>query len=232
MLLAKVLAHAAILVKSKVFGLGNLANKMAGLLLCAITALIVCKEWSIAEWTQPAKPFLVLALVSIFLFKVTVSRKALIAVAGQIGMNPILHATLVAPLVPAAADLGVQPTSIVVAFTSGWALSGASSPFTATTLLIGSYAGIRATRVGLVWNGAYTIICSVAFYLWVVAFAWSALTLFRLGVMILFRRGLHGHTEPADAVYDDLYGHARFDRACTDRGAASDEITGVERHVL
>lgn len=95
----------------------------------------------------------------------------IIPLAGQIGMNPILAVTLIAPLIPAASSLGVQPTALVVAITSGWALSGASSPFTATTLLIGSFAGISAARVGLVWNGAYTLICGIVLSFWVVAYA-------------------------------------------------------------
>lgn len=95
----------------------------------------------------------------------------IIPLAGQIGMNPILAVTLIAPLVPSATDLGVQPTAIAVAIMAGWALSGASSPFTATTLLIGSFAGISATRVGLVWNGAYTLICGLVLSIWVAAFA-------------------------------------------------------------
>jgi len=96
----------------------------------------------------------------------------IIPLAGQIGMNPILAVTLIAPLIPAATDLGVQPTALVVAITAGWALSGASSPFTATTLLIGSFAGISATRVGLMWNGVYTLICGFVLSIWVVAFAY------------------------------------------------------------
>jgi len=96
----------------------------------------------------------------------------IIPLAGQIGMNPILAVTLIAPLIPAAGDLGVQPTALVVAITAGWALSGASSPFTATTLLIGSFSGISATRVGLVWNGAYTLICGFVLSAWVIAFAY------------------------------------------------------------
>jgi hypothetical protein len=103
---------------------------------------------------------------------ILVSLVWIIPLAGQIGMNPILAVTLIAPLIPAAADLGVQPTALVVAITAGWALSGASSPFTATTLLIGSFGGISATRVGLVWNGAYTLICGVVLSIWVIAFAY------------------------------------------------------------
>ena len=95
----------------------------------------------------------------------------LIPLAGQVGMNPILVVTLIAPLIPGAESLGVSPTAIVVALTAGWALSGASSPFTATTLLIGSFAGISALRVGLAWNGVYTVLCATVLSLWVVIHA-------------------------------------------------------------
>lgn len=95
----------------------------------------------------------------------------LIPLAGQIGMNPILAVTLIAPLIPDAASLGVEPTAVVVALTAGWALSGATSPFTATTLLIGSFGGISALRVGLVWNRAYALVCGAALSLWVVLYA-------------------------------------------------------------
>ncbi|MFZ5963703.1 hypothetical protein ACOXXX_12175 [Thalassococcus sp. BH17M4-6] len=96
----------------------------------------------------------------------------IIPLAGQIGMNPILAVTLIAPLIPAASELGVTPTALIVAITSGWALSGASSPFTATTLLIGSFGGLSATRVGLVWNGVYTVLCATVLSAWVLLYAY------------------------------------------------------------
>jgi hypothetical protein len=95
----------------------------------------------------------------------------LIPLAGQLGMNPILAVTLIAPLIPGADSLGVAPSAVVVALASGWALSGASSPFTATTLLIGSFAGIGALRVGWVWNGIYTLSCALALSVWVALYA-------------------------------------------------------------
>jgi hypothetical protein len=95
----------------------------------------------------------------------------IIPLAGQLGMNPILAVTLLAPLIPGAESLGVTPTAIVVALASGWALSGASSPFTATTLLIGSFGGISALRVGWVWNGVYTLLCGITLSLWVLVYA-------------------------------------------------------------
>ncbi|MCF3931978.1 hypothetical protein L1787_00945 [Acuticoccus sp. M5D2P5] len=97
-----------------------------------------------------------------------------IPLAGQFGMNPILAVSLMAPLLPSATELGISPTAILVAITSGWALGGASSPFTATTLLVGSFAGKSATHVGLRWNGAYTLICAVALSIWVAIYSFIA----------------------------------------------------------
>ncbi|MEL6279127.1 MAG: hypothetical protein AAFR28_09645 [Pseudomonadota bacterium] len=90
-----------------------------------------------------------------------------IPLTGQIGMNPILSVSLIGPLLPAAADMGVAPADIILAITAGWALSGASSPYTATTLLIGSMGGVSAEHVGRTWNGAYTLVCGVALSGWV-----------------------------------------------------------------
>ena len=63
-------------------------------------------------------------------------------------MNPILSVSLLAPLIPSAGSMGISPNSIVVALTAGWALAGASSPFTATTLLVGRLGHTTALRVG------------------------------------------------------------------------------------
>lgn len=99
----------------------------------------------------------------------------IVPAAGQIGMNPILCVTLLAPLIPSAAQLGVNPTAIVVALTGGWALSGITSPFTATTLLIGSFAGVSAFEVGTRWNGLYFLVSAVLMTAWVIAFGvWTA----------------------------------------------------------
>jgi hypothetical protein len=95
----------------------------------------------------------------------------IIPLAGQLGMNPILTVTLLAPLIPEAADLGVTPNAIIVAITSGWALTGVTSPFTATTLLIGSFGRVSARHVGLRWNGAYALVTAVILSGWVALYA-------------------------------------------------------------
>ncbi|MBP0615479.1 hypothetical protein J6595_07800 [Jiella sp. KSK16Y-1] len=76
---------------------------------------------------------------------------------GQFGMNPILSVSMLAPLLPAPASLGISPNLFVAAITAGWALAGATSPFTATTLLVGRLGHTNALTVGLVWNRAFTL---------------------------------------------------------------------------
>lgn len=93
----------------------------------------------------------------------------LIPLTGQLGMNPILSVALMAPILPEAIAMGLEPSDIIVALTAGWALSGASSPFTASVLLIAAMGGVRATDVGLRWNGLYTLVCGAALSVWVVA---------------------------------------------------------------
>ncbi len=91
----------------------------------------------------------------------------IIPLTGLIGMNPILSVSLMAPLLPNAEAMGITPAAIIVAITSGWALSGASSPYTATTLLAGSIGGVSAWRVGLSWNGLYTLLGGLMLSGWV-----------------------------------------------------------------
>ena len=95
----------------------------------------------------------------------------LIPIAGQFGMNPILVAALIAPVLPEASTMGVTPAAIVTALTAGWMLSGVSSPFTATTLLTGVFGGVSAAYVGQRWNGAFTLLCALALSVWVIVYS-------------------------------------------------------------
>jgi hypothetical protein len=92
----------------------------------------------------------------------------IIPLAGQLAMNPILSVSLMAPLLPPAGSLGLEPADLMVAITAGWALAGASSPYTATTLLIGNLGGVSALKVGLGWNGPYTLVVGTLLSAWVV----------------------------------------------------------------
>lgn len=90
---------------------------------------------------------------------------------GQVGANPILSMSLVAPLLPPAAELGLSPNAFAVALIAGWTMTGITSPFTATTLLIGRFGGIRAIEVGWVWNRAYFLGTTGLLCIWVLIHA-------------------------------------------------------------
>ncbi|PZX18815.1 hypothetical protein LX81_00508 [Palleronia aestuarii] len=91
----------------------------------------------------------------------------MIPITGQLGMNPILSVSLLAPLLPTPEALGVSPAIVVCAITSGWALSGATSPFTASVLLVGAYGKVTASHVGVRWNGLYAGAAGVVISAWI-----------------------------------------------------------------
>lgn len=90
----------------------------------------------------------------------------LVPLTGQIGMNPILAVSLLVPLLPSPEVLGISPAAMVVAITGGWALSGTTSPFTASVLLVASFGKIPPRDVGLKWNLAYVLVMGVLISLW------------------------------------------------------------------
>lgn len=96
----------------------------------------------------------------------------LVPVTGQLGMNPILAVSLIAPLIPEAAAFGLSPNVLVLAIIAGWALSGASSPFTATTLIVGALGKVSALHVGWRWNLSYTLLSGLLLSIWVLAVAY------------------------------------------------------------
>ncbi|MFT6105464.1 MAG: hypothetical protein ACJA1E_001897 [Paracoccaceae bacterium] len=91
----------------------------------------------------------------------------LIPITGQFGMNPILSVSLIAPLLPSPEVMNVDPAAVIVAITGGWALSGATSPYTASTLLIASLGKVSASHVGLRWNGPYALTCALGLSVWI-----------------------------------------------------------------
>ena len=94
-----------------------------------------------------------------------------ILLAGQLGMNPILAVSLLIPLLPPPEAMGVAPAAVVAAITAGWSLSGATSPFTASVLLLGSLGGVSPRRAGLGWNGPYVLVMGAVLSLWVALLA-------------------------------------------------------------
>src|SRR5690606_25671409 len=91
----------------------------------------------------------------------------LVPLTGQLGMNPILSVSLIVPMLPSPAEMGVHPAVLVAAITGGWAISGTTSPFTASVLLVGSYGEVPPRQAGLRWNGAYAIVVGLMISAWV-----------------------------------------------------------------
>ncbi|ORE89912.1 hypothetical protein [Aurantimonas sp. 22II-16-19i] len=124
-----------------------------------------------AALIQPLTVGHALDLSGVPVWLVLVAPVWIIPLLGQLGMNPILSVSMLAPLLPAPASLGLPPNLFVAAVTAGWALAGATSPFTATTLLVGRLGHVSALTVGLVWNRAFTVWVGAAVSLILVGFA-------------------------------------------------------------
>ncbi len=92
-------------------------------------------------------------------------------VLGQVGMHPILAASLLVPLLPAPEAVGLPPGVVVTAMAFGWSLSAVSSPFTATVLLIGVFGRVSALAVGLRWNGLFLAVAAAVGVAWLLALA-------------------------------------------------------------
>ena len=95
----------------------------------------------------------------------------LIPLGGQIGMNPILFVSLFGPLLPAPEELGISALPMVLALTGGWAMSGVTSPFTASVMLTARLGDTDARDVSHRWNGLYVAILGLALSVWVLLLA-------------------------------------------------------------
>lgn len=95
----------------------------------------------------------------------------LIPLGGQIGMNPILFVSLFGPLLPAPEVLGISPVPMVLALTGGWAMSGVTSPFTASVMLTARLGDMTVREVSHRWNGLYVLLLGLALSVWVVILA-------------------------------------------------------------
>ena len=90
---------------------------------------------------------------------------------GQIGLHPILAVSLFGPLLPDPSVVGLTPDLLLMAVCIGWTFSGATSPFTATVLLVAYFGKVGATTVGLRWNAWFWALGCLAGSLWIIALA-------------------------------------------------------------
>ncbi len=95
----------------------------------------------------------------------------IIPLTGQLGMNPILAVSLLVPLLPSPQAMGIPPVALVAAITGGWALSGTTSPFTASVLIAAALGRVTPRQAGIGWNGAYTLVMGAILSVWVLVLA-------------------------------------------------------------
>lgn len=91
----------------------------------------------------------------------------LVVAFGQIGFNPVLSVTILSGALPSPAVFGVPPEAMAVALSGAWALTGATSPFTASVLGIAQLAGRDPGRLGREWNGGFALIGLVLLSAWI-----------------------------------------------------------------
>jgi len=81
----------------------------------------------------------------------------LVLVAAQIGLNPIISVTLLAGVLPTLNISGLTPPLIGASLLVGWSLALASSPLTASMLILSRLSGVSTLRIGYRWNGAFVL---------------------------------------------------------------------------
>ncbi len=100
---------------------------------------------------------------------------AIVPLASNLAMPPMLTVTFMGSLYSALPETALNPTLLAASLALGWALNLTASPFGATALILGRITGIPGTTLSWKWNGGFTI----------AAFSWAALVLAVLSRMTL-----------------------------------------------
>lgn len=82
---------------------------------------------------------------------------AMIVLAGQAGLNPVVTIPLLVPSFQAVLAPGTE-VLLAVACLGGWTLCLNSSPFVSTSLIVARHAPVPARVIGHRWNSAYTLL--------------------------------------------------------------------------
>jgi hypothetical protein len=87
---------------------------------------------------------------------------AIIVVVAQFGFNPVVAVTLLGSAVAQMHPIPVPPLALLVTLVGSWNMFGLSSPFSATTLILGTQFAENSRVIGHQWNGLFAIICFTA----------------------------------------------------------------------
>ncbi len=82
---------------------------------------------------------------------------AIVPIASNAAMPPILVVTFLGSLLVATPGLTADPTLLGLAFVLGWTLNLTASPFGASSLVLARVTGIPGTTLSWRWNGAFSL---------------------------------------------------------------------------
>lgn len=99
-----------------------------------------------------------IGLASMPAWTICLAAAAIVPLASNLAMPPILVVTFLGSLYSALPDPPVEPTVIALSFALGWALNLTASPFGATGLILARITGIPATVITWRWNGTFTVL--------------------------------------------------------------------------
>lgn len=82
---------------------------------------------------------------------------AMIPLASNLALHPILLVTFLGTVLGSTPALGLDPTLLGLALAIGWSLNLTASPFSASSLVLARATGIRGTTLAWGWNGLFSI---------------------------------------------------------------------------
>ncbi|SEO81084.1 hypothetical protein [Aquisalimonas asiatica] len=103
---------------------------------------------------------------------VAVAVTLLMLLFAQVGLNPIVTATIALTSLSQPAVFGLAPELLALSVMTGWALAVGMAPLTTSVLITARVADVPATTVGYRWNGWFTVGSAVLVSGWLLVLGW------------------------------------------------------------
>jgi hypothetical protein len=91
----------------------------------------------------------------------------------QLGLNPILVATIALSSMAEPQLFGLAPELLALATMCGWTLAIGCAPVTTSILIASRMAGVSPQTAGWAWNGWFTAAATVLLAAWIVVLGYS-----------------------------------------------------------
>uniref|UniRef100_UPI0025C25B09 hypothetical protein n=1 Tax=Aquisalimonas sp. TaxID=1872621 RepID=UPI0025C25B09 len=103
---------------------------------------------------------------------VAVAVALLMLVFAQLGLNPIVTATIALTSLSQPEVFGLEPKLLALAVMTGWMLAVGSSPMTTSVLITARVAEASPYTVGYRWNGWFTLGTAALASVWLLVLGW------------------------------------------------------------